>query len=108
MVVILWYHRPHQEGAMRRRQAILLAAGALAACGARARVVTVDGTDATGALVDPINVWSRYAPRGRVVGQVRHGERVTLLRQEGAGALIRTAQGLEGWIGAAFVRELRP
>ena len=91
---------------------IVLALTALSGCGqtappANAQVVTMDGSDpATGQTIDPINVFDRL-PGGRRVGTVRHGARVTLIAREGEIAHIQTPDGIDGYVAADFIKELR-
>lgn len=91
-----------------RRLGIALLLAALIACGQTGRTVTIDGQDSTGATVSPINLWNNYQTRSRVVGQVNHGDVVTLLQQSGAGCEVRTAAGTTGWLTCAnFIREFK-
>lgn len=91
-----------------RAAIILLLVICLVACGTPPQTVTMDGYDAaSGTTVNPINIWASYEPRGARVGQVQHGERVTLLQRSGSGAQIQTAQGVRGWVGVAFIKELK-
>lgn len=72
------------------------------------RQVTMDGQDETGGVIDPINLWSSYQPRGRVTGQARHGETVGLVQQAGDGCEVRTAAGVEGWVTCSnFIKEFK-
>lgn len=88
-----------------RALVFLFLCAALVSCGTPAVTVTINGYDAaSGVTLDPINLWQTYAPRGPKVGQVRHGERVTLLREMDGGALIRTSQGVQGWLSVQFIR----
>lgn len=67
------------------------------------RTVYLNGDDpATGTVINPINIWSSYAPRGKVVARLAHGSTVTLVRHQNGGALIRWSGG-EGWVGDAFI-----
>lgn len=71
-----------------------------------AQMATINGYDAsTRIVVEPINLWRDYADRSKgITGQVHHGDRVTFIRQEGQGALVRTSAGVEGWLNIAFIR----
>lgn len=88
--------------------ALIVLGLALAGCGTTPRQVIMDGRDATGAKVDPINLFASYQPRGRVVGQARHGEAVDLIRQSGDGCEVRTTAGAQGWVTCSnFIREFK-
>ncbi len=80
----------------------------LTACGrvVPVQTATIDGYDAaSGTTIDPINLWKDYADRSKgVTGTVRHGERVSVIRQTGSGVLVETSAGVRGWLNAAFVR----
>jgi hypothetical protein len=53
--------------------------------------------------LDTVNVWRDYSDRSRgVVGTVRNGQQVELIRTSGGGALIR-AGAIEGWVSEALV-----
>lgn len=73
--------------------------------------VTLDGTDPrTGDLEVPlIAVWNDYNNRmAGTAGNLRHGTIVKLIRREGDGLLIETADGLtRGWITAHFTTEYK-
>lgn len=71
------------------------------------RTVTMNGDDGTGAVIDPINVWDDYQTRGRVVAALHPGDRVQLVRDDGAGVLIRASDGTEGWVSRGFIVELK-
>jgi len=73
-----------------------------------AQMVTINGTDETGALIDPVNVWATYQPRGRVVAHVRNGEQVAMLKREGDGVLIQTRDGTQGWVTYWFIVGQKP
>lgn len=70
------------------------------------QTVTINGYDAESrTTIEVINLWRDYADRSKgVAGTVRSGERVTLIHQDGQGALIETAQGVRGWLNVAFIR----
>jgi len=72
------------------------------------RTVYLNGDDpASGTVIDPINIWSSYVPRGKVVARLAHGMAVQLVRHADGGALIRWSGG-EGWVGDAFISETPP
>lgn len=72
------------------------------------QMVTIDGTDpTTGSDISPINLWDNYQTRGAVTGRVMTGERVALIRRDGPAALIEKTSGVQGWLTATFVKELR-
>ncbi len=91
-----------------RYTTLILLCVLVSACGRAvpSQLVTINGYDvASKTTIDPINLWCDYANRSRgIAGQVHHGERVTFIRQEGQGALVRTASGVEGWINIQFLR----
>lgn len=69
--------------------------------------VTMDGNDGTGIIINPINLFKTYSPRGPVVGNVTHGATVALLKHEGGAVLVRTDAGVEGWCNEQFVKEFK-
>lgn len=72
-----------------------------------AQTVVMNGYDqASGTTIDPINVWDDYATRQTVVARVHDGARVTMLRRSGDGVLIRTRDGVEGWVTYWFIKGL--
>jgi hypothetical protein len=84
----------------------------LVACGAQSAPtmsvpVTINGSDGVGGTIDPINVWSTYVPRGATVARLHPGAQVTMLRREGDGVLIRTSDGVEGWVTYWFINGLK-
>ena len=72
----------------------------LMACATPREHRTVDASALQGA---PANLFSSYQPRGRVVGQVRDGERVSLIRRDGDGCEVETAQHVRGWLNCALL-----
>lgn len=68
---------------------------------------TISGSDGTGGTIDEINVWASYSPRGAVVARLRPGTQVTMLRRDGDGVLIRTSDGVEGWVTYWFIVGLK-
>ena len=83
---------------------LILAFGALRLFRPAPRMVTMD----SGGEVATINLWDDYQTRGRVTGRARPGETAQLVRQSGAGCLVRTNAGAQGWVTcASFIREFR-
>lgn len=82
------------------RYLLILAISLLAACGTTPEPRTVDTAALDGA---PANLFATYQPRGRVVGQVRDGERVSLIRRDGDGCEVETAQHIRGWLNCALL-----
>ena len=74
---------------------------------AERKEVTINATDEGGLTIPQVNLWDNYQTRSRVVAQVRHGDKVFLIRQEGGGVLIETRSGERGWVSAPFIAELR-
>lgn len=72
------------------------------------QLVTINGSDGQGGIIDPINVSATYQPRGRTVAQVHPGEQVTMIKRDGDGVLIRTRDGTEGWVTYWFINGLKP
>jgi len=71
-------------------------------------VVTIDAYDsASGGLIDPINVWDNYETRRKIVDKVMHNEKVSMIKREGDGILIRTDRGREGWVTYFFIKEFK-
>ena len=70
---------------------------------------TLDGYDKeAGVIVLKINLWKNYKDRFKgIVATVNHGEKVKVIKREGDGVLIKTAQGKEGWITYYFIKELK-
>jgi hypothetical protein len=89
-----------------RAVVLLFFCAALVSCGTPAQIVTINGTDAaSGTIIDPINLWRDYTDRNKgIAATVRHGERVTLIREQGGAALIRKSNGAEGWLNTQFIR----
>lgn len=82
----------------------LLFRGQLAPPQEQQALATIDGTDAaSGTVIDPINIFDRL-PGGKRVGTVRNGARVLILRREGDTVLIRTTEGVQGYIAAGFIK----
>jgi hypothetical protein len=84
----------------------------LVSCGTQtvptmAEPVTINGSDGVGGTIDPINVSATYNPRGATVAQLHPGTKVTMLRREGDGVLIRTSDGVEGWVTYWFINGLK-
>lgn len=72
-----------------------------------ARSMTVTGFDpASNADISPVNVWDDYQSRSRVVGQVRTGDHVLVLRQDGDGVLVQLTNGRQGWVSRWFIKGL--
>lgn len=70
-----------------------------------ARMVTINGRDEQGALIDPVNVWKDYTNRGLgVAGQTHDGARVTFIQQQGSGTQIELPNGVRGWVNSAFIK----
>lgn len=74
---------------------------------APAQLVTIDNSDGVGGTIDPINVWDDYTARTAVVAKAHGGDRVQLLRQSGNGVYVRTTSGVQGWVSAQFIKELK-
>lgn len=72
----------------------------LVSCGGVPEYKTVDTSALDRA---PANLWASYQPRGRAVGSVRDGERVSLLQRSGDGCEVETAQHLRGWLNCALL-----
>jgi hypothetical protein len=58
------------------------------------------------ATLDLVKMFDQPAG-GRRVGVVRSGTRVTLIRRDGTTALIRTWDGVQGYVAAHFVKGFR-
>ncbi|MGC1241586.1 MAG: hypothetical protein WA874_08355, partial [Chryseosolibacter sp.] len=68
--------------------------------------LTINGYDADSkSIIERINLWNNYETRRRVVGQVRHGEKVVLLKRMGDGVFIETSAGVRGWLTYWFIKE---
>lgn len=69
--------------------------------------LTIDGYDAASkTIIQRINLWNNYETRARVVGQVSHGEKVTLIKRVGDGVFVETKAGLKGWLTYWFIKEM--
>ena len=62
--------------------------------------------DTSGAVLDLVKMFDQPVG-GRRVGVVRSGARVTLIRYDGSAALIRTSDGVQGYVAAQFVKAFR-
>ena len=70
-----------------------------------ARMVTIQGRDEQGTVIDPVNVWKSYTDRSQgVVGQAHDGDRVTFIQQQGGGTQIELPNGVRGWVNSAFIK----
>lgn len=80
----------------------------LAACGSPTRYVTIDGRDTTGEIIEPINLRNDYQNPTQTTGTVHHGQRVRLIRRDGAGCEVETDARIRGWLTCAnFVQEFK-
>ena len=72
-----------------------------------AKTVTIDGYDpAADTTMHEINIWGNYVSRS-YAGSVMHGEKVTMLKREGDGVLIKISDGTTGWVSYSFIKELK-
>lgn len=68
--------------------------------------LTINGYDeATKEIIPRINLWNNYETRERIVGQVRHGQKVVLIKRVGDGVMIETTSGMKGWLTYWFIKE---
>lgn len=87
---------------------IVLFAALLVSCGAGPAPVAAEihARAEDGSVITPVNLFAQYEPRGRILGTVPDGARVSLISIVGNGALVETQSGLRGWCNKAFVRRL--
>lgn len=69
------------------------------------RVVTINGRDEQGSLIDPVNVWKSYTDRSQgVAGQAHDGQRVAFIQKQGGATQIELPNGARGWVNSAFIK----
>lgn len=70
------------------------------------QMVTITGYDPAAQVdISPVRVWDNYQTRLKVVGTVKTGDKVKLIRRDGTGVLIELDSGVQGWLTDSFIQK---